>query len=316
MTLDASSQALVDQVAESGAPPIQEMAVADVRAMGAGFADLAGPPVEVASVDDIEIPTSAGSVPARVLRPETPCGVIVWFHGGGWVFGSIADADRIGRRLAVATDCAVVIVEYRLAPEHRAPAAAEDAIDATLWVAEHVVDVAGADVPVVVAGDSAGGNLAAVAARAAADAHVALAGQVLVQPVTDADFNRPSYCAEENQLLLNRAAMEFFFEHYEPDVENRSGPLISPLRHTPPADTAAAVIVTSEHDPLRDEGEAYAEHLAAAGVPVVHRSFDGQMHAFFLFPAAIPAADEALEFIATELAPLLGAHRHTAEVSS
>jgi acetyl esterase len=295
MAIDDATAAMLGNIAAQGGPPLHELAPADMRAMGAAFAALAGPPLDMNDVSD----TSHGDIALRVLRPvATPVGVIVWFHGGGWTFGNIDDADPVARRLAAATRCTVVVVDYRLAPEHPHPAAADDAIAATAWAIEHLGELASAGAPLLVGGDSAGGNLAAVVTHHACAAGWSLAGQVLVQPVTDCDFDTASYTDPDNQLVLDRNAMQRFWDFYVPDASKRTDPTASPLRATDFAGLPAAVVVTSEHDPLRDDGEAYAARLTAAGVPVDHRRFEGQMHGFFLFPLALPVADDALAFVA------------------
>lgn len=302
MALDAQNQAFLDQIAQAGGPPIYEMAVSDVRAMGAAFAELAGEKLPMADVADHKVSVSGGEIDARCLKPEGDVrGLIVWFHGGGWVFGNIEDADPVCRRLAQATACAVLIVDYRLAPENRYPTAAEDCIAATEWALLNVADLAGPNAPVLVGGDSAGGNLAAVVAQRLKGR---LAGHLLVQPITDCDLDRPSYKNPENQTVLDRPSMVWFWNHYLPDTERRQEPMAAPLRGDatglPPA-----IVITSDHDVLSDEGEEYVQKLKGAGVDVAHRSFAGQIHAFFLLPVVLPVADEALAFVADEVRNIL-----------
>jgi acetyl esterase len=176
-----------------------------------------------------------------------------------------------------------VLVEYRLAPEHRYPTAVDDSYAALEWVGTRLASIAGRDdAPLIVAGDSAGGNLAAVMALRARDrGGPPIALQVLIYPVTDADFDRSSYTDAENQLLLTREAMIWFWDHYLPDASRRMEPDASPLRTIDVGGLPPAVVLTAEHDVLRDEGEAYAERLAAAGVPVDFKRYAGQMHGFF-----------------------------------
>jgi acetyl esterase len=304
MAIDDATAAMLGNIAAQGGPPLHELAPADMRAMGAAFAALAGAPLDMHEVSD----TSVGDIALRVLRPVArPAGVIVWFHGGGWTFGNIEDADPVARRLAAATQCTVVVVEYRLAPEHPHPAAADDAIAATKWAIDHVGELATSSAPILVGGDSAGGNLAAVVTHHARAAGWSLAGQVLVQPITDCDFDTTSYSDPDNQLVLDRDAMRTFWGYYVPDAAKRTNPTASPLRATDFAGLPPAVVVTSEHDPLRDDGEAYAARLTAAGVSVAHRRFEGQMHGFFLFPVALPVADDALAFVADFVTRITGA---------
>ena len=189
---------------------------------------------------------------------------------------------RSARKLAERTSCTVVLVDYRLAPEHRYPVAVDDSYAALEWVGEHAGEMARPGAPLFVAGDSAGGNLAAVMALRSRDrGGPPIAAQILIYPVTDADFERPSYTDPGNQLLLTREAMAWFWDHYVPDASRRVEPDASPLRAADLAGLPPAVVLTAEHDVLRDEGEAYAERLEAAGVPVNFQRHEGQTHGFF-----------------------------------
>lgn len=297
----------MNQLAASGARPLHEMSPAEARGLGAMLKEMYGPGPEIAQVRDERIPVGGGvTVPARVLIPTAaPRGVIVFLHGGGWVIGAMDEFDALGRRMAQRTGAAVVLVDYRLAPEHRFPAAVEDSFAAVQWVDEHLEQIAGRRVPLVVAGDSAGGNLSAVVAlraRAAGGPHIA--AQVLVYPVTDADFETATYLDPANQLLLSRDGMIWFWNHYVPDPAVRAHPDASPLRAEDLAGLPPAIVVLAEHDVLRAEGEAYADRLRAAGVPVSQRCFAGQMHAFFTV-LNLPASGDALEYVARELEPHL-----------
>lgn len=304
MALDDATVGFLTQMAESGAKPLHEMTPAEARGLGSMLRDLFGPGPDVASVRDEQVATADGSsFGVRVLVPEgTPRAVIVYYHGGGWVIGNIEESDTLGRQLANRTNAVVVLVDYRLAPEHRYPAAAEDAWTALNWTAERVTELAGASVPLVVMGDSAGGNLAAVVAqRAHAEGgpHVAL--QVLVYPVADADVDTASYVDPANQLLLSRDAMIWFWDHYAPDAASRANTDASPLRAADLSGLPPAVVITAEHDPLRDEGEAYAAKLRAAGVSVEHRRFDGQMHGFFTMVNVLPGSAAGIDFAVEQI---------------
>jgi acetyl esterase len=284
MTVDVATKAFLEQMAAAGGKPLHEMTPDEGRALGAGLADLAGPGPEMARVTEHGVAGPHGDVPVRVLVPfATARGVIVYYHGGGWVLGRIDEFDTLARKLAERTSCAVVLVDYRLAPEHRYPTAVEDSYAVLEWVGQHIGEIAGReDVPLIVAGDSAGGNLSAVMALRARDrGGPSIALQVLIYPVTDADLDRPSYTDPENQLLLTRDAMVWFWDHYVPDAARRSEPDASPLRAADLAGLPPAVVLTAEHDVLRDEGEAYAERLTTAGVPVDFKRHTGQMHGFF-----------------------------------
>ena len=292
-SINPQAQQLLDGKAASGAPPFWELTPEEARAVVAANADLIGPGPSVASVRDIVIPGQAGGIPARVYSPvpDAP-GVVVYYHGGGWVLGSADQWDASVRALTVASGCDVVSVDYRLAPEHVFPAAADDAYDAMLWVASSLADGR----PLVVAGDSAGGNLAAVSALRARDTGgPSLALQVLVYPVTDSDLDRKSYHQYDGtEFILNRRDMVWFWDHYAPDPAARANPYASPLRASDLSGLPPAYVVTAEHDPLRDEGFAYADRLRAAKVPVEHRHYGTQIHAFFTFVNLIDDADKAV----------------------
>ena len=258
--LDEPSATFLASMAESGLPPLHELTPRAAREAGARMAELYGRGPEMARVQDVEL--------GRLFVPNGRArGVIVYYHGGGWVLGSPDQFDALARRLAAGTGCAVVLVDYRLAPEHRYPAAVDDAWTALEWTAANLEQIAGRPVPLIVAGDSAGGCLAAVVAQRAREAGPEIALQVLVYPVTDCDLDRDSYLEPENQLIVGRDTMAWFWDLYAPDPAVRSRPDASPLRATDLAGLPPAVVLTAQYDPLRDEGEAYAERLAAGGRP-------------------------------------------------
>ncbi|TDD35889.1 alpha/beta hydrolase [Nonomuraea terrae] len=296
MSLDDATTQFLKLMAEAGGRPMHEMSPEEARGQFGVLRDLYGKGPEVARVEDVSISADdGGSFPARVLTPEgDPRGVIVYYHGGGWVIGAVDEFDTLGRLLAHRTGCTVVLVGYRLAPEHRYPTAARDAYAALLWTAATMPGL-----PIVVAGDSAGGNLSAVVARRARDeGGPAIALQVLVYPVTDCDLDNASYRDPDNQLMLTRDTMVWFWDHYAPDPAARAHPDASPLRADDLSGLPPAVVLTAEHDVLRDEGEAYAERLREAGVPVEFQRFDGQMHGFFTMVNMLPASATALETVA------------------
>jgi acetyl esterase len=292
VNIDVQAQDLLDTIASAGLPPLTEMAPADLRGAPAIFMEMVGAGPDVAVVRDVEIPGPAGAIPARIYEPApTPAGTVVYYHGGGWVLGSLDEFDPVCRALAVAAGARLISVDYRLAPEHCFPAAADDAFTALTWVQAQYPDS-----PIVVAGDSAGGNLAAVSALRAREAggpEIAL--QVLVYPVVDCDFTRPSYgeCTD-TKLILNKAEMAWFWDHYVPEEAGRAHPYASPLRASSLAGLPPAYIVIAEHDPLRDEGLAYAAALEDAGVPVTVARYEDQIHAFFVLVNLLECADRAV----------------------
>jgi acetyl esterase len=302
-------------MAASGAPPASQSDVATARAVlrGVAFGGAAGPSGQPA-VGAVRSETIAGSVPVRVYSPDAPLPVptIVFFHGGGFVMGDLDTHDAIARRLCNDVSAVVVSVDYRLAPEHPFPAGVDDANAAVHWVAAHVTDFGGDPARVAVAGDSAGANLAAVAAQLATADGIPLAAQLLVYPPTDAGGEYASITENADGYFLTRADMEWFFAHYlgmdldDPRAtELAVNPLVAPLRAPSLAGLPPAIVATGEFDPLRDEGDAYAAALAAAGVPVEHRQFAGLIHGFWGMGAVSAAAEEAAVWINSSMKRLL-----------
>jgi acetyl esterase len=298
--VDPATQLLIDTIASSGRKPLVDSTPSEARSFGPIMTQMIGPGPDVGWTEQATLRSDdGGSFEVRALVPEGLVhGVIVYYHGGGWVLGSLDQYDHFGRKLANGSSCAVVLVEYRKAPEHPYPAAVEDAWAALLWTADHAPRLAQRTVPLIVAGDSAGGNLAAVVAQRARDAqdpHLAL--QVLVYPVTDADFDTPSYTSDDNQLILTRESMQWFWNHYAPDPGVRTQPSASPARAQSLARLPPALVVLAEYDVLRDEGEEYAARLVADGVRVQTEVFAGQTHGFFTMVGMLPAHDAALDLV-------------------
>jgi acetyl esterase len=277
------------------------MSVAQARA--AARAAARGPDGVLPAAWDALAPGTGGSVPVQVRRPRgRPRGVIVCYPAGGWALGGLAESAELSAALARRTGCAVVSVGYRRAPEYRYPTAVADAWAALQWAAGHLAEIASAGVPLVVAGEGAGGNLAAVVARWSAErAGPPLAAQVLICPVTDCDFDALSYTEAASQLLVDRDAMRWFWDLYAPDPGARRHPDAAPLQAVFLAGLPPAIVVTAEHDVVRDEGELYAMRLVQAGVPVEHRRFAGQPHGFVGLAPALPGARDGLDFIAAAL---------------
>jgi acetyl esterase len=264
-----------------------------------------GLPDEVDEVVDLMIPGPAGKLRVRVYRPLSTelLPVVIWFHGGGWVVGTLDSHDPVCRALANRTPCVVVAVDYRLAPEAPFPAAVDDSWAATQWVAQEALKLGGDASRIVVAGDSAGGNLAAAVALRARDSGLGLALQVLVYPVTDYDLDSESYLRLAEGLNLTRAKMQWYWQQYLAGADGLH-PDASPLRAPDLAGVAPALVQTAEHDPLLSEGEAYAARLAEAGVPVTLTRYDGMIHGFIRMPALVAEADFSLAEIASAVAAL------------
>lgn len=303
MPLNDALTAFLTEMAAQGVKPIHESTPAEVRELTAGLSELYGEGPEMARVEDTTIAVDGGSIAARILVPtDSPRGVFVYYHGGGWVIGgNLEEFDTLGRKLAARTGCAVVLVDYRLAPEHRYPVAVDDSYAALEWVHGHLGDIAGRDVPIIVGGDSAGGNLAAIMTQRSRErGGPPIAFQALIYPVTDADLDNGSYTAEENQLMLSRDSMVWFWDHYLPDAAQRSETDASPLQAKDFGGLPPAIVLTAEYDVLRDEGEAYADRLQEAGVAVDRFRVPGQMHGFFTL-LMVPGHAEAIDQIATSL---------------
>jgi acetyl esterase len=308
MPLNEAITAFLTEMAASGVKPIEESTPEEVRALTAEIKNLYPEGPEVARVEDHKIPVEGAEIEARVLVPEgTPRGVLIYYHGGGWVIGGdIEEFDVLGRKLAAKTGCAVVLVDYRLAPENCYPCAVDDSYAALEWVGARVSDIAGSDVPIIVAGDSAGGNLAAIMTQRSKDrGGPPIAFQALIYPVTDADLDNASYTADENQLMLTRGSMIWFWDHYAPDDTQRKEPDASPLQAEDLSGLPPAVVILAEYDVLRDEGQAYADRLQEAGVPVDVHIHPGQMHGFFTL-LMLPGHDEAIDQLTASLDAHLG----------
>lgn len=302
MTLDVESARLLEQLAQSGAQPFHLLTPEQARGLLVALRpETEGPAMQ--SVEEVYL----GAVRLRVLTPGPSVrGAILYLHGGGWVVGGLDDFDYFARQLAQRTQCTVVLVDYRLAPEFPFPAALDDVECAAQWLVERRADLAGAaDGALIVAGDSAGGNLAAVFAQRAArrgELHWAL--QVLIYPVTQADLGGPSYLDPQRQLLLTRDDMRWFWGHYLPDASQRQQIAASPLTASDLRGVPPAVVLTAEFDVLCDEGQAYADHLAQAGIAVIERCFSGQMHGFVTLPS-LSASRDALDWLVDQIEPWL-----------
>lgn len=307
MTLDPQVAAYLERVAAAGAPPVWEQELGAARlAYGATAQELWGPADPLDAEEDVVLDGPGGPLPVRLYRPAPAAdgarGCLVFLHGGGWVLGDLVSHGPLARGLAARSGAIVASVDYRLAPEHPFPAALDDAWTALRWAtgpaaAAHGIDPA----RVAVGGDSAGGNLAAACALRARDAGIALRLQLLVYPVTDARTDTPSYVANSDGFGLTRGAMEWYWAQYAPGEAERALECCSPLRAASLAGVAPAHVLTAQHDVLRDDGDLYAARLAAAGVPVEHRVWDGMNHGFLRLPGIVDRAAEAVDACAEAL---------------
>jgi acetyl esterase len=310
MPLHPQVQALLKQIADSGAKPYHQVSVDEARRAFATRAMLPPSAVAVAKVEDRFIAGPDGNrIGLRIYTPlgTGPFALLVYFHGGGWVVGNLDSHDSVARELCGRANLVVVSVDYRLAPEHRFPAAVDDCLAATRWAAEHAASLDADAARLAVGGDSAGGNLAAAVALQLRDEGApAIAAQLLVYPAVRMDGTvTPSMIDNAVGFGLQRADMDWFCAHYLPSpqagLDWRASPMLAPsLSNLPPA-----LVQTCEFDPLRDEGEAYAQALRAAGVDVVATRYDGSIHAAWgLFTVLEPGrrmVDEAVGWLRERL---------------
>jgi len=297
VALDPQVKTVLDQLASLNGPPIQELGVTEARALLERLAAIGGPPAEVARVEDRTFAGPAGDVPVRIYRPTDDAGpqpVLVWFHGGGWVLGSIEGSDLTCRDLAAQSGVVIVSVGYRLAPEHPYPSGLGDCYAALVWVTATAGDLGVDPDRVAVGGDSAGGNLAAVVALAARDrGGPAVRFQLLVYPVTDALMSHPSVRDNGQGYMLTDDSMKWFIELYLGERGDPKDPLVSPVYADDLSGLPPALVITAEYDPLRDEGEAYGTRLQRDRVAAKVSRYDGMIHGFFSMGAIVDAARRA-----------------------
>lgn len=306
MTLNPFIAALLE--ARAASPALSAGSPEAARAALAAGRGLLGPASGSVDAGEVSMPTRSGTMRARLLCPPGQRrGIVVYLHGGGWVIGAIEDFDVFGRSLAAQSGCIVILPEYRLAPEHAFPAGLHDSEDAISWAAAERGTLAGADAPLIVMGDSAGANLATVAARSLRG-EIGLAAQILIYPIADCSFSTRSYRRFAAGYGLTARDMKWFFTHYAPP-EAWAAPEISPLRAPELKAMPPATIVTAECDVLADEGAAYAEALQRDGVPTIHRRIDGVTHGFLRFHNLFDVAQRELERLAGEIAERCNAWR-------
>jgi acetyl esterase len=308
VVLDPDAAAVYKAFQEAGRPAYETLTAPEARDyyMQARLVSNPEPP-ELKSAEPLAIPAPHGAIPARIYTPKTlrkkdglaPC--LVFFHGGGWVIGNLETHDVVCRKLAQESELIVISVDYRLAPEHKFPAAVDDAILATKWIAanakQHGIDAS----RLIVGGDSAGGNLAAVVALAARDGGgPKIAAQLLIYPATEFARKHPSHREPETSILLTHSVIGWFMNHYLGDADI-SDWRASPARAKSLKDLPPAYVLTAGADPLRDEGDEYAARLKEAGVPVTYKHFPGQFHGFFTMGKLLNQANVAVTEIAAWL---------------
>jgi acetyl esterase len=297
--VDPHIAALLTMMDEAGLPPMYEGSPEAGRGLYLQLTHGSRTPeqlVPVASTEDRTVPGATEDLKARVYRPdgEGPFPTVVFFHGGGWVIGDLDTHDNMARHICRGSRAVVIAIDYRLAPEHAFPAAAEDAVAAARWVAGHL-DELGGDQRLAFAGDSAGGNLAAVVAQTLLADGTPMAGQFLIYPAVDAEGEYPSRQENAKGYFLEQPTMDWFYGHYAGAWDDAKDARLSPLHGADLSGLPPAVIVTAEYDPLRDEGEAYGEVLRTAGVRADVQRYDGMIHGFFDMGTISPAAQKAIE---------------------
>ena len=308
MPVTAETQAILDM--RAGAPALNELSPQEARKAMAALRPQ-GEPEPVAQVHEMTVPGPAGDIPARGYLPsDDPSGLptIVYYHGGGWVIGDLDSHDAVARALCNRAGMSVLSVDYRLAPEDKYPAAAEDAYAAVAWINSMYDQQGGRADRIAVAGDSAGGNLAAVVAQMARDrGGPRIDAQVLIYPVTDFNFETESYKVNGGgEYGLSEEGMRWFWDLYLNDHAEGSQPYSSPIRADDLSNLPRSLTITAEYDSLRDEGEAYAAALAASGVQSSCTRYDGVIHGFVSAFAAVPEGNQALDQIAAELRSAFG----------
>jgi acetyl esterase len=314
--LHPDAQKVCEMIIASGRPPIETLTPVEARAVYlASKAILQPDPEAVAEVEELRAQGPAGPIPLRLYRGQPSAQahaqpVVVYFHGGGWVIGDLESHDQLCRALANAVPCTVIAVDYRLAPEHKFPAAVEDAIAATRWIAENAEQLKVDGKRLAVAGDSAGGNLAAVVSIAARDSGaVAPIFQFLIYPGTDMAMQTASIRRHAEQLPLTRKGMQWFVDHYLRGPQDVSDWRASPLRAASLAGLPPALIITAGFDPLSDEGAALAKALSSADVPVELAPFEGQIHGFITMGRIVADARRATDLGAARLRAAFGLQR-------
>lgn len=305
--LHPQAQALLRLMEEKGVPPTHTLAPDQARAYYRDRRTFTQPDAPETIVRDLEARGPAGPIPLRSYRPaaaspDAVLPVLVYYHGGGWVIGDLDTHDVLCRQLSNLAGCAVVAVDYRLAPEHRFPAAVDDALAATRWVRANAAALKVDPGRIAVGGDSAGGNLAAVVALAARDAgDLPLVYQLLIYPATDQRRGAPSHTTNGQGYLLTRESMDYYHDHYLPDAAQDLDWRASPLLHTDHSGLPPALVLTAGYDPLRDEGMQYADKLSAAGSNATLVCFEREVHGFILMGRVLSEADAAVRLCATQL---------------
>ncbi len=304
MALNAALKQLIETKLAHTRAPQWELPITEVRQ---AFRNLwtpamTGEPVPVSRIEDITIPGTDGPIPTRIYAPDSPAPrpIMLYFHGGGYVKGGIEESDAFCRNLAHVTRYMVLSIDYRLAPEHPFPAALDDAVAATIWAGTNAVDLGGVPGPIVLCGESAGGNLAAVTClRLRSDSRVAIGYQVLLQPVVDFTLSYPSIATLPTECLVPRDDLAWYYATYRSDQCDPRDPRVSPIFADDLSGLPPTLIIAAEYDTLRDEAEAYADRLKAARVTTRYICASGMIHGFLQMRGIVPDAQIAIEEISS-----------------
>jgi acetyl esterase len=307
MALDEDTQAFIAAVAQLGVKPMAEMNLQEIRAYAASRPS-GGPALH--EVRDVSIPGPVGPMPARLYRPQEGTGlpILVYLHGGGWVMGTLDTLDETCRHLAEAAGCLVLSVDYPLAPENKFPVPFEGAFAAFNWTVAHAAELGGDPARVAIGGDSAGANLsAAVCLKARDEGTPAPVMQLLVYPATVYRFDLPSMAENGDIGMMNKTAISQMWDYYMRAPEDAQNPYLTPANAKSHAGLPPALVITAEHDPLRDDGLEYVKLLEQAGTPVESRLYPGVIHGFWGMPAMMRRGREAIEDAAAALRKAFGA---------
>ncbi len=310
--LDPHARAFIDLLVQMKVPPAHTLPPAQLRAGYRHRSSLAQPAAPAVQVQALSLPGPGGAIGLRLYKPlgttaaTGPLPVLVYFHGGGWTIGDLDTHDIPCRQLVQAAGCAVLSVDYRLAPEHRFPAAVDDCIAAVRWARAQAARLGLDATRIAVGGDSAGGNLAAVVSLTERDAGTPLQFQLLLYPATDMRAVAPSHQANGQGYLLTSDSIAYYRGHYVPDAAQWADWRVSPLLASDHSRLPPALVITAGYDPLRDEGRQYADALSAAGTPCQYLCFERQVHGFFAMSRAIPEGELAIAVSAAALRVAFG----------
>lgn len=299
MPLDPQVKTMLDAAKALGLPPLHECSVEEARERAVKMRPVDAIPAPVGRVTNLSIPGPGGDLPLRIYAPAGPgpFPVLVYFHGGGYVVCNLDTHDQLCHELCNKSGAVVVSVGYRLAPEHKFPAAIDDCLAAARWAGENAAGFNGDHTRIALGGDSCGGTLATVTnIRLRDEGGPAIRGQLLIYPITDYyDPPTRSYIDNADGYFLTRDGMKWFFDHYLTDPGEASHSHVSPLRCPDLSGLAPAYVITAEFDPLRDEGDRYAERLKEAGVDTVHKPYPGMIHGFYSQIGILDRTGEAIQ---------------------